>query len=104
MEYLCLAYRAAGDWKALSTSEQDVLLAQDEAFRKSGDTVAAVEPTATTVRARKGTPTITYGEFAEPRKDLDKAIQLVALTPCARAKGAMDIRPIAALNEPNVIR
>lgn len=109
MKYLCLAYGDEKDWKALTKSEQDALLAQDEVLRKRGDLVAAVQPTATTVRAWDGAPATTDGAFADSRlplagfciieaADLNEAVQLVALTPCARAKGAVEVRPIAAIN------
>lgn len=105
MKYLVLAYGDEKDWNALSKEEQEELLAQDEVLRRRGDTVAAVQPTATVVRAWDGTPTTTDGPFAETRpglagfgiieaRDLDEAIQLVANTPCARAGGAVEIRPI----------
>lgn len=110
MKYLCLAYGSEKDWNALTRSEQDALLAQDEVLRARGDLVAAVEPTATVVRAWDGTPTTTDGPFAHSAAplagfgiieaaDLDEAIRLVADTPCARAKGAVELRPIAAIND-----
>jgi hypothetical protein len=64
----------------------------------------------TTVRAWDGTPTITEGAFADTTvpqagfsvieaDDIDEVIRLVADTPCARAKGAIEIRPIVAIND-----
>jgi hypothetical protein len=35
MKYLCLAYGAEGDWRALSRAQQDALLAQDEVLRRA---------------------------------------------------------------------
>ena len=110
MKYLCLAYGAEKDWNALPQEEQDEMLAQDEVVRKRGALVAAVQTTVTTVRNWAGTPTITNGAFADPTtplagfsiieaNDLDEVIRLVAGTPCARAKGAIEIRPIMAINE-----
>jgi hypothetical protein len=109
MKYLCLAYGSEKDWKALTKSEQDALLAKDEVLRQRGDFLAAVEPAATTVRAWDGTPTTTDGPFAHSpvplagfciieAADLNEAVQLVAQTPCARAKGAVEVRPIAESN------
>ena len=43
MKYLCLAYGAEKDWNALSEEEQDTLLAQDEALRRRGVLMAAVQ-------------------------------------------------------------
>jgi hypothetical protein len=110
MKYLCLAYGDEKDWIALSKSEQDELLAQDEVIRRRGALMAAVRLTVTTVRAWDGTPKTTEGPFAESRAplagfsiieadSLDEVVQLVAGTPCARAKGAIEIRPILAIND-----
>jgi hypothetical protein len=109
MKYLVLAYGDEKDWQALTKSEQDALLAQDEVLRKRGDVVAAVGQTATTVRAWDGTPATAEGAFAKTHLplagfgiieavDLDEAVKLVAQTPCARAKGVVELRPIAAIN------
>ena len=109
MKFLCLAYGSEKDWKALSKEEQDALLAQDEVLRKRGALMAAVELVVSTVTAWDGTPVITPGAFA--RSDIplagfsvieadsvEHAAQLVAGTPCARAKGAIEIRPIMKIN------
>ena len=37
--YLCLAYGDGKDWNALTTNEQDALLAPDEVLRKREDLV-----------------------------------------------------------------
>ncbi len=110
MKYLCLAYGDEAAWNALTKKEQDALLAQDEVLRTRGDLVVAVHNEATVMRAWEGKPTTTGGPFAHSNlplagfgiieaKDLNEAIALVASTPCARAKGAIEIRPIAAINE-----
>jgi len=110
MKYLCLAYGSEKDWNALSEREQDELLEQDEVLRQRGDLVAAVETTVTTVRAWDGTPALTEGPIADSglplagfciieAADLDEVIRLIAQTPCARAKGAIEVRPIAAMND-----
>lgn len=110
MKYLCLAYGAEADWKALSKDEQSKLLAQDEVIRNRGALMAAVETTVLTVRAPNGTPDVAEEDFASPRLPLagfsvieadsvSEVIELVAKTPCARAKGAIEIRPIMAIND-----
>src|SRR5512140_3558545 len=110
MRFLVLAYGAEKDWEALTRGEQEALLAQDEVLRQRGDLVAAVEPAATTVRAWDGTPTVTAGPYASAgapmagfgiieAADLDEAISLVTNTPCARARGAVELRPITAMND-----
>lgn len=110
MKYLCLAYGDANDWNQLTKAEQDELLKQDEVLRQRGDLVAAVDQSATTVRAWDGVPRTSDGGFAESRvplagfaiidaPDLERAIELVADTPCARAKGAVELRPIDQIND-----
>ena len=110
MKYLCLAYGDEKDWKALTKNEQDALLAQDEVVRKRGALMAAVQTETTTVRAWDGRPITTDSGFADSKvplagfsiieaADLNEVIQLVAGTPCARAKGAIEIRPITAIND-----
>jgi len=109
VKFLCLAYGAEEGWNELSKAEQDALLAQDERLRQLGDIVAAVEPTATTVTAWDGKPATTEDPFAHSpvplagfgiieAANLDEAIKLVANTPCARAKGAVVLRPISVIN------
>lgn len=109
MKFLCLAFGTEEDWKKLSRSEQDALLAQDEMLRARGDVVAALRPTAMTVRAWYGDPVTSNGAFSNAplplvgfgiveAGDIDEAVRLVANTPCARAKGFVEVRPIAAIN------
>jgi len=111
MKYLCLAYGAEQDWKALPKSEQEALLAQDEVLRQRGAIVAAVQNAVTTVRAWRGAPSTSNEPFTQSRAplagfciidaaNLDEVVRLVAGTPCARAKGAIEVRPILAINEP----
>ncbi|MGB8626967.1 MAG: YciI family protein, partial [Candidatus Cybelea sp.] len=109
MKYLCLAYGAAEDWKKLNRSEQETLLAQDDFLRSRGDVVAALGSAATTVRAWYGDPVTTTAVFSSSTlplvgfgiieaADLEEAIRLVAPTPCARAKGFVEVRPIVTIN------
>jgi hypothetical protein len=104
VKFLCLAYGDEKQWNALSKAEQDEFLAQDEVLRRRGDLVAAVG-NATTLRAWDGVPSTADGPFSKSSaplagfsvieaRDLDEAIELVANTPCARAKGAVELRPI----------
>jgi catechol 2,3-dioxygenase-like lactoylglutathione lyase family enzyme len=107
LKFLCLAYGHARDWTVLSKSKQDELLAQDARLRARGDTVEAVAP-ATTVRAWDGNPKTTPGPFAESSlplagfglieaRDQTEAIDLVSKTPCAVARGAIDVWPVRDL-------
>jgi hypothetical protein len=110
MKYLCLAYGTEGDWKALNEKQQNELLAQDEVIRRQGALMAAVEPTVTTVRAWEGKAVVVKDSFVRldaplagfsviEAADIDEVVRLVAGTPCARAKGAIEIRPIMFIND-----
>ncbi len=79
-------------------------------LRKRGDYVAADETRVTTVRAWDGTPATVDVPFAVASTplagfgiidaaNLAEAIALVAHTACARAKGAVELRPILALGD-----
>ena len=110
MKFLCLAYGSEEDWKALPSAEQDTLLAQDEILRQRGTLMGAVEPKVTTVRAWNGTPETAkepFAQFSAPlagfsiieAESLEGVVEMVAKTPCARAKGAIEVRPIMILND-----
>ncbi|MGE3273912.1 MAG: YciI family protein [Vicinamibacterales bacterium] len=110
MKFLCLAYGAAHDWKALDRATQDTLLEQDARLRDRGALMAAVEPSVTTVRASDGTPVVTPEPFVPhdvplaglsiiEADSLDEAVRLVAGTPCAVAGGAIEILPILMIND-----
>ena len=112
MRYLCLVYHDADiDVDAFTSEEQASI--RDEvgqivtSFRANGHYVAAspLQPgdTAVTLRARRGSVTVTDGPFIETReqlagfyyleaRDLNEAIRLIARTPSARL-GAIEIRP-----------
>jgi hypothetical protein len=109
MKYLCLAYGAEKDWQALSKPEQDALLAQDAAIRARGALMGSVQPSVTSVRAWDGTPETTSAPFAVSgaplagfsiieAADVDEVVRLVADTPCARAKGTIEIRAILSIH------
>ena len=113
MKYLCLAYGDERAWNGLSKDEKAALLAQDEQLRKRGDLVAAVEPASTVVRAWDGTAHTTEGPFGASflplagfsvieASSLEEAIRLVAQTPCARARGAAEVRPISGDPHPRM--
>lgn len=110
MRFLCLAYGDGKDWDKLSDDEQAELLAQDKVIRERGNLMAAVRPEVTTVRAWDGRPTTTNDPQADSSlplagfsvieaDDLEEVVRLVANTPCARAKGAIEIRPFWSLND-----
>lgn len=105
MKFLCLAYGGTTAWKQVSAEEQSALLAQDEALRARGDTVKRVAHDAVTLRAWKRIAEITPGPLHQlptplagfsiiEAKNLSEAVELLKDTPCARAKGAIEIRRI----------
>jgi hypothetical protein len=110
MKYLCLVY---GDEHQLHTVPDRECLAFDAAIRADGRCLAseALQPveTATTVRVRAGTVSVTDGPFAETKErlagfylieagDLDEAIALAAAIPPARV-GSVEVRPIRPIRE-----
>jgi hypothetical protein len=114
MKFLCLAYGDEKDWIVLSKEQQREMLAQDEALRKMGTLMAAVEKDVTKVRAWNGNLEVTKGAFAQASAPLagfsiieaanvDEVARLVAGTPCARAKGWIEIRPILAINDDRLV-
>jgi hypothetical protein len=104
MKFLCLAYGSEEDWKAMTKQEQSEVLEQDEVLKSRGDLLSAVQKTVVTVTNWSGNLTTENESFAQPKlplagfsiieaKDVDEVVQLVANTPCARAKGYIEIRP-----------
>jgi len=108
MKYLCLVYC---DERKLEDVTDEECVAYDAGLRKGGRCLAseALEPvqTATTVRVRKGSMSITDGPFAETKeqlagfylveaKDLNEAIQLASKIPPARV-GSIEVRPVRQL-------
>lgn len=111
MKFLCLAYGAEKDWQSIPKEEQKSLLAQDAVIRARGALMASVQIPVTSVRAWDGTPETTSAPYAVSdaplagfsiieADDVAEVVRLVAHTPCARAKGTIEIREIASLNDP----
>ncbi|MGY3265332.1 YciI family protein [Lysobacter sp. HA35] len=105
MKYLCLAYGNGAEWNKLEPAEQETLLAADQRIRDRGAFISAVHDDVTTVTAWDGTAKTDGPAFAMSRlpmagfsiieaDSLDEVVQLVAQTPCARAGGAIEIRPL----------
>jgi len=110
MKYLCLVYL---DEKRLDELPDEDCVEYDSAIRTSGCCLAseALQPvqTATTVRMRNGTLSITDGPFAETKeqlagfymieaRDLNEAIQIASKIPPARV-GCVEVRPIRPIRE-----
>ena len=109
MKYLCLVYLDRDKWSSVPDRE---CANCGEDLRQRGMLLAA-EPlhavdTATTVRIRNGTVTVTDGPFAETKeqlagfylidaRDLNEAIQVASKIPPAR-EGSIEVRPVRELN------
>lgn len=112
MKYLCLFYQEETEMDELSRSEYDALACEGydyrEELRQSGHLIASfpLQPvrTATSIRVRNGSVSITDGPFAETKeqlgellvieaRDLNEAIRLASRVPPARL-GVVEIRPI----------
>lgn len=117
MKYLCLAYYDYKKFEALSADEVGRLESQcpahDAVLRDSGHLVvqASLGPVVatTTIRPRKGKPTVTDGPFAETKeqvggffiieaRDLEEAVRVASMHPAAhlgeQVGWAIEVRPI----------
>jgi hypothetical protein len=104
MKFLCLAYGDEDGWNSLSAAEQQEALAQDEKIKERGNLVSAVQPQVTSVRNWDKNLEVTHqasphshlplaGFSVIEAESLDEVIALVSNTPCARARGFIEIRP-----------
>ncbi len=109
MKYLCLVYMNEATLEDVSDAE---CAAFGEMLDESGQRIAAeaLQPveTATTVRVRNGSVSITDGPFAETKeqlagfylidaRDLNDAIRVASKIPPARV-GSIEVRPVRELN------
>jgi hypothetical protein len=105
MRFLCLAYGDEDGWNSLSEAEQKAVLAQDAVIRDRGNLMSAVQSNVTSVRNWDGNLEVTekpYSQHALPlagfsvieAESVEEVIALVSNTPCARAKGVIEIRPL----------
>src|SRR5271169_6174321 len=110
MKYLCLVYV---DEKRLDEVPDEHCVEFDTEIRDKGYCVASEAlqsvQTATSVRVRNGTLSVTDGPFAETKeqlagfylldaRDLNEAIQIAAKIPPARI-GCVEVRPIRPIRE-----
>ena len=104
MRFLCLAYGKEADWLALPQERRQELLRQDDVLRQRGALISVLgEPTV--VRAWDGPVHRSSDPYAASdaplvgfsiieAADLDEAVELVAGTACAVARGAIEVRPL----------
>ena len=104
MKYLCLAYGDEAGWNSLSDAEKQEVLAQDEVVRPHCEVMTAVRPTITSISnwdrhleviegSRVGARLPLAGFSVLEADDLEQAIALVQDTPCARARGLIEVYP-----------
>lgn len=104
MKFLCLAYGDEDGWNSLSEAVQREVLAQDAVIRDRGNLMSAVQTKVTCVRNWDKNLEVTDGPYARHKlplagfsvieaDNLDEVVDLVSNTPCARAKGVIEIRP-----------
>jgi len=104
MKFLCLAYGDEDGWNTLSEQEKRDALAQDAVIRKRGSLMAAVQETVSSVRNWDGNLEIHAGPSVQRElplagfsvieaENVEEVIALVSNTPCARARGVIEIRP-----------
>ncbi len=103
MKFLCLAYGDEAGWNSLSDGEKQEVLSNDKVILDRGDLMSAVQPKVTTVRNWDEELEIKDEPFAKNELPLagfsvieansvEDVIELVKNTPCARAKGMIEIR------------
>lgn len=104
MKFLCLAYGDEDGWNSLSEDDKQEVQSHDQVIRDRGNLMSAVRPTVTSVRNRDKKLEITNEGYAQhdlplagfsviEAESLDEVIELVSNTPCARARGVIEIRP-----------
>ena len=108
MKFLCLAYGDEDGWNSLSEDQKREVLAQDAVIRDRGNPMSAVQTNVTSVRNWDKALEVTDGSYAQHKLPLagfsvieagspHEVIQLVSNTPCARARGVIEIRPFLEL-------
>ena len=103
MKFLCLAYGDEKGWSSLSESEKHRALSQDAVIRDRGNIMSAVRTTVTSVTNWDGDLKVSDEPYAQhdlplagfsiiEAKDRNEVVRLVSDTPCARARGVIEIR------------
>lgn len=110
MKFLCLAYGDEAGWKSLTDDERFEVLAQDAAIRERGNLMSAVKISTTSVTNWDKHLEVVRHPYSQHElplagfsvieaKDADEVVKLVSNTPCARAKGVIEIRPLWEFEE-----
>jgi hypothetical protein len=109
MKFLCLAYGDEDGWNSLNEDEKTEVLSNDKVIRDRGNIMSALRPKVTLVRNWDKKLEIKEESYAKhylplagfsliEAESLNEGIELVSNTPCARAKGVIEIRPFWGLN------
>jgi hypothetical protein len=109
MKFLCLAYGDEEGWNALNDGEKREALAQDAVIRERGNLMSAVQTRVTSVRNWDQNLEVSDGPYARHElplagfsvieaESLHEVVALVSSTPCARARGVIEIRPFWELD------
>ena len=104
MKFLCLAYGDEAGWNSLSGEERREALAQDAVIRSRGNLMSAVQRAVTSVKNWDQNLQVNNEPFARNElplagfsvieaENVEEVIELVSNTPCARARGVIEIRP-----------
>jgi len=110
MKFLCLAYGDEAGWNSLSEEERREALAQDAVIRSRGNLMSAVQGAVTSVRNWDQNLQVNNEPFARNElplagfsvieaENVEAVIELVSKTPCARARGVIEIRPFWNLGD-----
>ena len=110
MKFLCLAYGDEAGWNSLSEEERREALAQDAVIRSRGNLMSAVQGAVTSVRnwdqkLQVNSESFTRNELplagfsVIEAENVEAVIELVSKTPCARARGVIEIRPFWNLGD-----
>lgn len=104
IKFLCLAYGDEDGWNSLTESEKREVLAKEAVIRDRGNLMSAVQLRVTSVKNWGGNLEIAEEHFGRQNlplagfsvietESLQAVIEMVSNTPCARAKGVIEIRP-----------
>jgi hypothetical protein len=103
MKFLCLAYGDEAGWYSLSEEERREVLAQDAVIRDRGNLMSAVQTKVTSVKNWNRNLEVSDEPYAQHQlplagfsvieaESLNEVIELISNTPCARARGVIEIR------------
>ena len=105
MKFLCLAFGDEDGWNTLTDTEKREVLARDAVIRDKGNLMSPVQVEVVSVRNWNRNLQVTPAPYALHTLPLagfsvieangpKEVVELVANTPCARAKGVIEIHPL----------